>query len=77
MKKFFGILTEIGEAKKDKAMALGKTLRITEIEVGDGGSENAPLPTPDPKQKNLINSRHRAPINQLRVDPNNAKLIDR
>ena len=64
MKKFFGILTEIGQAKQANALALGKSLRITEIEVGDGGGENAPLPTPDPKQKNLINSRRRASTHQ-------------
>lgn len=68
MTTYFGILTKIGEAKEANAKALGVPVKITELEIGDGGGV---LPVPSREQTSLIGSKHRAPINRIFVDPNN------
>lgn len=68
MTTYFGILTKIGEAKETNAKALGVPVKITELEIGDGGGV---LPVPNREQTSLIGSKHRAPINRIFVDPNN------
>lgn len=69
---FFGILTKIGEAKEANAHALGTTMRITELAVGDGGGVT---PIPDREQRALIGMKRRKPINALWVDPNNPNWL--
>jgi len=63
---YFAMLTEIGENKFAQATALGKTLNLSEIGVGDGGGQN---PIPDRMQTKLINEVRRKPLNQLKIDP--------
>lgn len=72
MTTFFGILTKVGEAKEANAKALGVPVRITEMEVGDGGGVT---PTPNRDQSALIASKRRAPINRSFVDPNNPSWL--
>lgn len=69
---YFGILTKIGEAKQANAMALGMALKITDMEVGDGGGST---PVPDPNQQKLIGPKRRAPLNQLSVDSKNPNYL--
>lgn len=70
--QFFAILTAVGEAKQANADALGTPWAITQMGVGDA---NGTDPIPNRTQTALINERRRAPINELKVDPNNASII--
>ncbi|TXE33255.1 hypothetical protein FOT62_13875 [Serratia marcescens] len=70
--KYFALLTNVGAAKLANAAALGEKLDITAMAVGDA---NGTEPTPDPAQTKLVHERRRAPLNSLRVDPNNASQV--
>jgi hypothetical protein len=70
--QFMAILTAVGEARLANAQALGIAWKITQLGVGDG---NGAEPMPDRLQTALLNERRRAPLNQLKVDPNNASNI--
>lgn len=70
--KFFALLTVIGANKLAKATALGTTLKITQMAVGDGGGT---LPMPSSEQTKLVNEKRRAGINTLFVDSKNANQI--
>lgn len=70
--QFMAILTAVGEARLANAQALGIAWNITQLGVGDG---NGAEPMPDRLQTELLNERRRAPLNQLKVDPNNASII--
>ncbi|OEZ48032.1 hypothetical protein JAB1_44520 [Janthinobacterium sp. MP5059B] len=72
MSTYFAILTEVGEAKLANAIALGQTLKLKTMAVGDG---NGNLPMPERKQKVLVHEVRRAGLNQLTVDPTNASQI--
>lgn len=69
---FMAILTAIGEAKQANANALGIPWVISEMGIGDA---NGIDPVPLREQKALINERRRAPINQLKIDPDNDSMI--
>ncbi|EMH8370793.1 TPA: phage tail protein [Proteus mirabilis] len=70
--KFFALLTVIGANKLAKATALGTTLKITQMAVGDGGGT---LPMPSAEQTKLVNEKRRAGINTLFIDSKNANQI--
>ncbi len=70
--KFFALLTVIGANKLAKATALGTTLKITQMAVGDGGGT---LPPPDTQQTKLVGEKRRAGLNTLFVDPKNDSQI--
>lgn len=72
MSTYFAILTQVGEAKLANAIALGQTLKLKKMGVGDG---NGALPTPDRAQKALVREMRRADLNQLAIDPANASQI--
>ena len=72
MSTYFAILTEVGEAKLANAIALGQTLKLKTMAVGDG---NGNLPLPVRTQKALVREVRRAGLNQLTVDPANASQI--
>ncbi len=69
---YFAILTAIGEAKLANATALGTTLQLTQMGVGDG---NGSTPLPNRNQTTLLRENRRAPLNRLFVDPTNASQI--
>ncbi|CDF81950.1 hypothetical protein PKB_0573 [Pseudomonas knackmussii B13] len=69
---YYALLTTIGASKLANASALGTTLKITQLAVGDGGGT---VPTPDASRTALVNEVRRAPLNQLSVDPANAAQI--
>lgn len=69
---YFAILTAIGEAKLANATALGSTLQLTKMAVGDG---NGTTPIPSRTQTALVHENRRAPLNTLFVDPANASQI--
>lgn len=76
--QFYAILTSVGAAKQANADALGIPWGFTHMAVGDGnptGLENPPLPMPTASQTALLNEWRRAPLNQLKIDPNNAAMI--
>jgi len=70
--KYYAILTNQGAASLANATALGTTLNLTHMAVGDA---NGTLPSPDPTQTRLINQKRIAPLNMLSIDPNNASQI--
>ncbi|MBR7631824.1 phage tail protein [Janthinobacterium lividum] len=72
MSTYFAILTEVGEAKLANAIALGQTLKLKTMAVGDG---NGNLPMPSRTQKALVHEVRRAGLNQLTVDPANISQI--
>ena len=72
MSTYFAILTEVGEAKLANAIALGQTLKLKNLAVGDG---NGNLPMPSRTQKALVHEVRRAGLNQLTIDPANASQI--
>lgn len=69
---YFTILTAIGEAKLANATALGTTLQLTQMGIGDG---NGSTPLPNRSQTALVRENRRAPLNRLFVDPANASQI--
>lgn len=76
--QFYAILTNVGAAKQANADALGIPWTFSQMGVGDGnpaGLENPPLPMPTSSQTALLSEWRRAPLNQLKVDPNNAAVI--
>ncbi|AJO77660.1 phage tail protein [Pseudomonas sp. MRSN 12121] len=70
--QFFAILTAVGKAKQANADALGIPWTFSQMGVGDA---NDTLPVPSEHQIQLIRERRRAPLNQVKVDPNNANII--
>ena len=70
--QFFAILTAVGEAKQANADALGVPWTFSQMGVGDA---NGIDPVPSRTQNSLINERRRAPLNQLKVDPQNLNVI--
>lgn len=75
MARYFALITNLGAAKLANAAALGTSLEITHMAVGDGGGVNAPEPTPDPAMKELLGEKRRAAINSLSIDPKNPNQI--
>lgn len=70
--KYFALLTVIGANKLANATALGRTLKITQMAVGDG---NGTLPVPSINQTRLVNEKRRSALNTLFIDPLNASQI--
>ncbi|WP_241653245.1 phage tail protein [Pseudomonas alkylphenolica] len=70
--QFFAILTAVGEAKQANANALGIPWTFAQMGVGDA---NQTEPIPSRTQTKLINERRRAPLNQVKIDPDNANII--
>lgn len=71
-KPYFSILTQVGENLIANALALGTTVEITHMAVGDGGGA---LPTPNPTQTKLKNEVRRAAVNTLFTEENNPSVI--
>ena len=72
MNKYFTILTSVGEAKLANATALGETVKLTELALGDGDGS---LPTPKQSQTALVNEVRRKALNSVAVDENNPNWI--
>ncbi|WP_342632124.1 phage tail protein [Marinobacter alkaliphilus] len=72
MPSFYTILTDVGQAKLANAIALGQTIEITDLAVGDG---NGSLPTPETSRIALVNEVRRAPINLSDVDDQNPSWV--
>lgn len=70
--QFMAILTAVGEAKQANADALGVPWTFAQMGVGDAGGAD---PLPDRAQTKLINERRRAPLNQVKIDPQNSNVI--
>ncbi|EEP89577.1 bacteriophage variable tail fiber protein H, partial [Yersinia kristensenii ATCC 33638] len=65
-------MTNQGAARLANAAALGTTLKITHMSVGDGGGKAV---TPNPEQTTLINEVRRGVVNMLSIDPQNINQI--
>lgn len=72
MAQFYTLLTQVGQAKLANAVALGNTIELTHLAVGDGGGS---VPTPDSDRASLINEVRRAPINRVEVDADNPNWV--
>ncbi|WP_232478173.1 phage tail protein [Pseudomonas alkylphenolica] len=69
---YYAILTTLGAAKLANAAAIGTTLQITQMVLGDGNGE---VPVPDANRTALVNEVRRAPLNRLSIDASNAAQI--
>lgn len=69
---YYGLLTDLGQARLAEAIASGTPLPLTHMAVGDGAGQPV---TPQPQMTALVNEVHRAPLNQLFVDPTAANQI--
>lgn len=69
---YYAILTAVGEAKLANAAALGTTLQLTHMAVGDG---KGATPQPSRTQTALVHENRRGPLNSLFVDPANPSQI--
>ncbi|RRW94286.1 phage tail protein [Pandoraea apista] len=67
---YFAIATDVGNAKDANAKSLGLPRKYVALAIGDGGGDNAPVPTPKTSQKALLGEWRRAPLNSLGIDPN-------
>lgn len=72
MSDFFTLLTTVGAAKLANATALGTTVEISEMAVGDGGGEAV---VPNQSQTALVNEIRRKPLNSITIDPDNPNWI--
>lgn len=70
--EYFTLLTQIGAQKIAAATAANTTISLAEIALGDG---NGTVPMPDASKTALVNEVYRAPLNDLRVDENNANWL--
>jgi len=70
--QFLAILTNVGMAKQANADALGIPWKITEMGVGDA---NGTDPIPSVTQTKLINEWRRRPLNQLKTDPADPRVL--
>ncbi|MGF6091113.1 phage tail protein [Pseudomonas sp. 18173] len=69
---FGGMLTTLGAAKKTNCDALGIPWEPSFMLIGDA---NGTDPVPSPSQTKLVNQRHRAQLNQLRVSPTDTNVL--
>ncbi len=69
---FYTILTDIGKAKLANATALGTTVSLQDIAVGDGGGVAV---TPQTSDTALTNEVWRAALNNISIDSSNANWI--
>lgn len=72
MADFYSLLTTIGKAAIANATALGSTISLTEMAVGDG---NGAAVTPTEAMTSLVNEVYRAAINLLEVDDADSTLL--
>jgi phage-related tail fiber protein len=72
MSTYFCILTNVGTAKLANATALGQTLSLSKMALGDGGGS---LPTPDQFQTSLVNEVRRELLNSVAIDADNPNWI--
>ncbi|MCG8991821.1 phage tail protein [Laribacter hongkongensis] len=70
--EFFSTLTVVGEARLASAAALGSSLQLTHLAVGDGGGVRV---MPTPAQTKLVREIRRAPVNRVETDPANPGQI--
>jgi len=69
---FYTILTDIGKAKLANATALGSSVSLSEIAVGDG---NGVATSPTTTDTTLVNEIWRAALNNISVDATNTNWI--
>ncbi len=69
---YYTLLTTTGAAALANAQALGTTVDLTEVAVGDGGG--VPV-NPAESATALVHEVYRAPINQITTDPANPNWI--
>ncbi|EGJ51814.1 phage tail protein [Desulfocurvibacter africanus] len=71
--QFYTILTKVGHAKLANALALGQSVGLTHMAVGQGQSGGYYEPTET--QTTLKSEAWRGPVNALNVDPQNANWL--
>ncbi|WP_163833291.1 phage tail protein [Spartinivicinus ruber] len=69
--QFFSLLTELGQARIINAHALGKTVKLTKLKVGDGGDDGGKETNPKETDTALVRERWEGPINSIFQDPEN------
>ncbi|QDQ29141.1 hypothetical protein FNU76_23860 [Chitinimonas arctica] len=72
LQTWYTLPTEIGLARIANAIALGQTIDLSHMAVGDG---NGAATTPNEKQTRLVHEVWRGPLNLVTVDPQNPGWI--
>ncbi|MEZ6854192.1 phage tail protein [Halodesulfovibrio aestuarii] len=70
--KYYALLTATGQAAMVKAVALGQTVSLTHMAVGDANGADF---TPVESMTALVNEVHRAPVNALEEDPETPNML--
>ncbi|WP_163832168.1 phage tail protein [Spartinivicinus ruber] len=69
--KYFSLLTKLGQARIINAQALGKTVKLTTLKVGDGGEDGGKETNPKETDTALVREKWQGPINSIFQDPDN------
>ncbi|MDE1465800.1 phage tail protein [Spartinivicinus poritis] len=69
--KYFSLLTKLGQARIINAQALGKTVKLTKLKVGDGGEDGGKETNPKETDTALVREKWQGPINSIFQDPDN------
>ncbi|MDE1464785.1 phage tail protein [Spartinivicinus poritis] len=68
---YFSLLTEQGQARIINAQALGKTVKLTTLKVGDGGEDGGKVTDPKENDTSLVREKWEGPINSIFQHPEN------
>ncbi|MBU2713738.1 phage tail-collar fiber domain-containing protein [Zooshikella harenae] len=66
--EYYSLLTEVGQARTINAHALGKTVKLTMLKVGDGGEDGGKETSPKETDTELVRVRWQGPINSIYQD---------
>ncbi|MCX4025103.1 phage tail protein [Endozoicomonas sp. SM1973] len=69
--EFFSLLTKQGQARIINAQALGKTVKLTTLKVGDGGEDGGKETNPKETDTSLVRDKWQGPINHIFQHPDN------
>ncbi|MBU2714249.1 phage tail protein [Zooshikella sp. WH53] len=69
------MLTDVGQARIINAHALGKTVKLTTLKVGDGGEDGGKETSPQETDTHLVRVRWQGPINSIYQDEQNKNWL--
>ncbi|MGI0118317.1 phage tail protein [Zooshikella sp. RANM57] len=73
--EYYSLLTEVGQARIINAHALGKTVKLTMLKVGDGGEDGGKETSPKETDTHLVRVRWQGPINSIYQDEQNKNWL--
>ncbi|RDH45827.1 phage tail protein [Zooshikella ganghwensis] len=73
--EYYSLLTDVGQARIINAHALGKTVKLTTLKVGDGGEDGGKETSPQETDTHLVRVRWQGPINSIFQDEQNKNWL--